>query len=394
MLEMSGPFTHSEITQRWIFLRSLCVDSNIDVLLLNSEADVRYVSGFLTPFWQSPTRTWTVLLPQTGSPLAVIPGIGESLMQSSPINTVRCYQSPHPATHAREVLKDALDELRARLHGKQLRVGLPMGAESSLRMPLADWNWLSDACPEIQFIDATDIMQQARVIKSDAEVALIRQAAQSASAAFAQLPGAISAGLSEKEVFRQFRLLALQAGVDDIPYLVGGADVDGYRDIIRPPAERLLRVGDVLVLDTGCTVDGYYCDFNRNFSIGTPSARVQAAYQRVWDATEAGLAAITPGVTFASVFHKMNQVMQPAADSDESSVGRLGHGLGSQLTETPSFTAQENTVIQAGMVLTLEPGYCYGEGQIMVHEENILVTDSGYEMLSVRAAPDIPVVDA
>jgi len=70
----------------------------------------------------------------------------------------------------------------------------------------------------------------------------------------------------------------------------------------------------------------------------------------------------------------------------------MGHGLGSQLTEWPSLTANDHTPLEAGMVITLEPGMEFEAGKLMVHEENILITESGAEMLSKRASAELPVI--
>ena len=79
------------------------------------------------------------------------------------------------------------------------------------------------------------------------------------------------------------------------------------------------------------------------------------AHEVVWKATEAGLAAARPGATFADLFHAMQAVMAEGGAA-EGNVGRLGHGLGMQLTEYPSITAWDQTVLEPGLVLTLEPG--------------------------------------
>jgi Xaa-Pro dipeptidase len=76
----------------------------------------------------------------------------------------------------------------------------------------------------------------------------------------------------------------------------------------------------------------------------------------------------------------------------DGDVGRMGHGLGIQLTETPSLTAFDATVLQERMVLTLEPGLDLGQGKMMVHEENIVIRDGAPEFLSTPAEPDIPVL--
>jgi len=78
---------------------------------------------------------------------------------------------------------------------------------------------------------------------------------------------------------------------------------------------------------------------------------------------------------------------------EAGNVGRLGHGLGMQLTEWPSHTADDDTVLAPGMVLTIEPGLGIAPGRTMVHEEDIVVREHGAELLTRRAPPELPVID-
>ena len=73
-------------------------------------------------------------------------------------------------------------------------------------------------------------------------------------------------------------------------------------------------------------------------------------------------------------------------------VGRLGHGIGMQLTEWPSHTQTDHTVLQPGMVLTLEPGLQIAPGKMMVHEENIVIRETGAELLTRRAPAELPII--
>ena len=110
-----------------------------------------------------------------------------------------------------------------------------------------------------------------------------------------------------------------------------------------------------------------------------------------YDATEAGLAAARPGATAAQLSDAMWRVLQDGGALGND-VGRLGHGLGMQLTEPPSHKPGDQTVLEAGMVLTLEPGLCFAPGKLMVHEENIVIRDGEPELLTRRAAPELPVI--
>jgi Xaa-Pro aminopeptidase len=192
-------------------------------------------------------------------------------------------------------------------------------------------------------------------------------------------------------VFRAFKREALALGADDVPYLVGAAEQGGYVDVISPPSRRPLQAGDVMMLDTGSTWDGYFCDFDRNWAIGQAGDQARRAYDVLWRATEAGIAAARPGNTCRDLFMAMSAVIAEMDDSG-GDIGRLGHGLGMQLTEQPSHAAFDRTVLQENMVLTLEPSLGYGAGLMMVHEENIIVGKDGGELITTRAAPELPVI--
>lgn len=360
--------------------------AGIDCLLLLSEPDVRYFSGFQTQFWQSPTRPWFLLVPQSGEPVAVIPSIGAQCMGRTWIKDIRTWSAPHPTDDGVSLLVETISQIV----GKAATIGVLMGLETKLAMPLADFERLKFNFPNAKFEDATNLVQGLRSIKSEAEIEKIKHAATIASAAFDLVPNFIKTGMSEIETFRAFKITCLALGGDDPAYLVGGAGQGGYGDIISPPSTRTLEEGDILILDVGCIWDGYFCDFDRNFSIGSPLANVAKAHQITWDATQAGLEFAKPGVTCAELFNHMNDFMAPNAIASDGDVGRLGHGLGMQLTEFPSLTSWDNTMLEEGMVLTLEPGYAFANGKMMVHEENIVIRKHGAELLTKRAPREIP----
>ena len=138
--------------------------------------------------------------------------------------------------------------------------------------------------------------------------------------------------------------------------------------------------------------DGYFSDFDRNFSIGTASAEAQDAHKKLFDATEAALSIIRPGIKAADLFTTMDGILRQDQTAGGDDVGRYGHGLGTQLTETPSHTAWDTTEIKAGMALTIEPSINYGKGFMMVAEENLLVHEDHIELLTTRAPRDLPVI--
>jgi Xaa-Pro aminopeptidase len=185
-------------------------------------------------------------------------------------------------------------------------------------------------------------------------------------------------------------MLCLDEGADWVPYLAGGAAPGGYGDVISPATDRPLEPGDVLMLDTGLVLDGYFCDFDRNFSIGPPAPEVADAHARLIDATAAAFDLARPGATAAGLFHAMDRIVTGGAGGSDA--GRLGHGLGMQLTEPPSLIPADATELVPGMVLTLEPGIEIAPGRILVHEEDIVIRETGAAWLSSPSPAGITVI--
>lgn len=356
-------------------------------VLITTEADFRYFSGFHTLFWQSPTRPWFLFVPVSGKPVAVIPEIGEALMRQTWLDDIRTWSAPNPEDDGISLLTELLSSLAA----ESASIGVMKGHETNLRMPLGDWERLNSRLPGLRIEDATALIQRLRMVKSTAEIEKLRHICAIGSSTFARVPDIVSAGLPLDEVFRAFRREALAQGADDAPYLVGGADQGGYRDVISPPSNKPLQAGDILMLDTGLTWDGYFCDFDRNWAIGRADDTARRAYDVLWRATEAGIEAAKPGATCCELFEAMAAVLTEM-DENGGGVGRLGHGLGMQLTEQPSHARFDKTVLAENMVLTLEPSLSYGEGLMMVHEENIVVGPNGASLITERAKPELPIL--
>lgn len=381
-------FSQLELESRTENAQRLMRASKLDAMLLTTEPQVRYFSGFLTQFWQSPTRPWFLLLPATGKPVAVIPSIGVAGMQQTWIDDIRSWSSPQPEDDGISLLLATIGELTGRFG----RLGLTLGAESYLRMPAHDYRLLERELSELEFVDCAALMLKLCSVKSAAEIEKIRYVCELASDSFNALPGFAKSGQSEREIVRTMRVDLLERGADHTPYIVSASGSDGYGDIIMGPRDRKLADGDILIIDTGTVFDGYYCDFDRNFAFGHASDRARRIYDTLYRSTDAGLAAARPGATTTDVWQAMWSVLE-AGGATSNDVGRMGHGLGAQLTEWPSLTANDHNPLEPGMVITLEPGMDFNGDKLMVHEENIVITESGAELLSKRAAAEMPVID-
>lgn len=374
-------FPPQEYLARLAKVQGAMAEHGLGALVLSTQTDILYLIGFLTRFWESPTRPWYLVVPSAGLPIAVIPSIGAALMGQTIVKDIRTWSAPDYSDDGVGLLIDALAET-----ARGAPVGTPDGIESHVRMPLSDLRRLTAA---VEISSDMQVMRDARQIKTPREVAAIRAACQIAGRAFARVPEFAQAGVPLSDVFRQFQILCLQEGADWVPYLAGGAGRDGYADVISPARETPLCEGDVMMLDTGVIRNGYHCDFDRNWVVGAPNADQARAYARLMEAMGAGEEVLRPGNTAADVFHAMNRFCGHG-DSAQSA-GRLGHGLGLHLTEGLSFIASDHTVLMPGMVVTLEPGVSVSGGAgLMVHEDDYVITETGFERLSPEPPAELP----
>lgn len=372
----AGGFEPAEFKTRTARAQNMMRQANLDAMLLTTDPEFRYYTGFLTRFWESPTRPWYLILPQSGDPVAVIPSIGAHLMRQTWIEDIRTWDAPDYADDGIGLLAATLRDLTP----AHAAIGLPSGMETHVRIPRADLLRLEDTLVPRRLVSDAQITRTVRMIKTPAEIRKIKAAAATADRAFDRVGEVAGTGARLSNVFRKFQMLCLDEGADWVAYLAGAAGLGGYSDVISPATDKPLEKGDVLMLDTGIVRDGYYCDFDRNFSLGPPSAQVTSAHAQLIDATHAAFDKIKPGILLSEVFKVMAAVTHPDDPSRVS--GRLGHGLGLQLTEWPSILPVDHTPLQPGMVLTLEPYVTLADDQIMVHEENIVVNETGAAWLS------------
>ena len=384
-------FMLTEFEQRMVRAQTMMRALKLDGVLLTTETNVRYFSGYFTQFWQSPTRPWFLILPLTGKPIAVIPTIGVVGMSNTWVEDIRAWPSPFPEDDGVSLLSQTLAELPKRFG----RLGMTLGRETHLRMPQQQVQSLY-ASKHFDLVDVSREVLHLRSLKSAAEINRVAHICDVTSNAFAELPNFARVGMTERDVVAAFRMELLRQGADHSPFIVSSSGPDGYDDIIMGPTDRLVESGDVLIIDTGTVWQGYFCDFDRNWCFGDCSEETKVAYTTVYQATNAGFEAAKPGNTTSDLYRAMWPIMQ-AGGALGNDVGRLGHGLGSDLTEWPSNTATDDTVLEVGMIMTLEPGMSYlnksGQVKQMVHEENIVITEEGAQWLSIRAASELPLLD-
>ena len=379
-------FPKEEYLKRLDNIHKKLENENIDAIVITSPANFRYFSGLDSNFWESPTRPWFLIISKNGKIKALVPSIGLSAIESTFIKDIEVWQSPNPKDEGTSLLKKII-----KTFPKNSNIGFELGMETYLRMSVKEFLKIKKDLQEYNFIDSTNIVWSLRKIKSDLEIKNIEKVCSITSKVFNNLINKISLGMSEREIATIFKKDLINNGVDYIMYLSCASGINGYNQIICNPSEKKIGDGDILIIDTGSTLNGYYCDFDRNFGFGNINQKSLDAYNKLWNATEKTLEIIKPGISCKEVYESLSKNL--FSNNVKSSVGRMGHGFGLQLTEPPSIMIDDNTILEKNMILALEPSIEIENDLMLVHEENILITQNGNRLLSSRTPKELPVIN-
>ncbi|WP_352823610.1 Xaa-Pro peptidase family protein [Mesorhizobium sp. M0898] len=383
--ETDHGFPATEFQARVARAQELMAKHCMDGLLLTSMDNIRYFVGVDSTFWESYTRPWFVLVPAAGDPIAIIPEIGRAIIEQTWMKEIRSWPSPRPEDEGTSLVVSAISDLPRR-HG---RVGAELGMELRLGIPVSQLNAIIGELIGVEIVDGALLIWLLRMIKSPAEVKKIKRAIDIAGAVYDEVPEFVRIGDSERKILREFRARLNAGGAGAVPTLICRSDVGGPFEITGGPRERPIADGDLLFIDTGTTFDGYFCDYDRNFQVGSATDALLFAHERVWDANEVGIKAAKPGVTAGYVFEQMAKALSSGV-VDLNSNGRMGHGLGLRVTEPPSVRLEDQTVLEPGMVMCIEPALEYEPGKIVLHEETVVITEDGAQLLTPRAPKQLP----
>ncbi len=385
-INLERGFSTPEFEERLIKAQDIMRHYKLDGLLLTTPQNIRYFTGYDSQFWESPTRPWFVVVPASGKPIGIVPEIGESEFKKTWLEDIKTWPSPRPEDEGISILKSTIDNLK-KTYGQ---IGAEFGKEMAIRMPVRDLFKLKEIV-KTNFVDGSDAIWEMRMIKTNAEIERIKHICSIASDAYYDLPSQLNIGDTEREAVNKLKIDIINRGADNVPFMPGISGKGGVSQIVCGPSDKVIENGDILFIDTGSTFDGYFCDFDRNFAFGSTTSEVEKVYEILWHATEAGINAAKPGASTFDIFNAMNKIISDG-NAVGNNVGRLGHGLGLQLTEPPSHRPGDNTLIKENMVLTIEPGMEYAQGKMIVHEENVVIRKDGAELITKRAPKEIPII--
>ena len=239
---------------------------------------------------------------------------------------------------------------------------------------------LKEALAAVQMTSVSALVSTLRGVKSASEVEAIRRSAAANDALFADLLKFFRPGMSELEMLKRFRVREAELGLSESfePILCAGVNAVECHHV---PDATVLKPESELLIDMGVLVDGYCSDMTRTVYFGTPTPRFREIHDIVLEANRAALDAIRPGVRCCDVDAVARAIISKYGYGDYFGHS-LGHSVGMEIHEMPSFSPTCETVLEPGMTLTDEPGI-YIPGDVGVRIEDLLVvTETGCEVLS------------
>ncbi len=251
----------------------------------------------------------------------------------------------------------------------------------SEHISVALWQGVAKANPCVGFAASGALIEQQRKQKDAWEVAQIRRAAAIADAALARLLPQLTLGVSERDMALEldYQMQALGAEGLSFATILGFGARSALPHCI--PSRRTLQAGDLVLIDFGAVVNGYRSDMTRSYVAGRADARQQGMYDTVFGAQAAALATLRAGLPAQRADAAASAVLQASPFGQYAGPG-LGHGVGIKLHEQPYIGPHCTETLQAGYVVTIEPGlYMANYGGVRL-EDDVLITDDGYELLT------------
>ena len=370
----------ADVRRRRRLLREELAHSGLDAVVLSSEPNFQYFSGYRTPSWANRARPMLLLARADGSCLAVVSEAEADRVESDGVDLEAIpYREPVASTDGGEAILEFIPAaVSAAAHGLRpaRRLGLELSSHFQAGLPAAAMRQLAlelGAEP----VDAASILWRLRIRKSALEVDCLRRAADALERAYQTFAATAGAGLSERELHRLFLEAAAASGADWIGYV--SIVVDSRGALLGGLGARRWERDRLLLVDAGLLVDGYWSDFWRIFVAGEPSQVQAAAYAEIFNSVRAEREAVAKEPRAADVARLVGRLLERG---NGGVFGRVGHGIGLDLTEPPSLHCDDPTPIVAGMTLCVEPAGWFPEVGHLVAEETIVVTEGGCELIS------------
>ena len=374
--EQAPPIGEREYYERLDRARALTQEAGADALLVGAGASLRYFAGV---GWGATERLVALLVPVSGDPVFICPHFELGSLDAERViaGDVRMWQEDESPA---ELIRQTCAALRI----KRLAIDPAMAFGFAERIRKAD--------ESLAVSDATPIIDGCRSCKSSAEIALMQQAKSMTLEVHRRAARILQPGIRESEVKRFIDQAHRALGASGSSFCaVQFGEASAYPHGL--PGDRALAEGDLVLIDTGCLVQGYNSDITRTYTFGEPTPEQARLWQLERDAQQAAFDAVKPGVACEVPDQAAREVLEEAGLGPDYELPglphRTGHGVGLAIHEAPYLVRGDTTELAPGMCFSNEPMIVV-PGRFGIRlEDHFYVTQSGAQWFT----PPSPAID-
>jgi Xaa-Pro aminopeptidase len=340
-------------------LRGALRREGLDVVVARRPAASRWLSGFALGRGEETTSGWSGTLVVTAAARILL---ADARYTEQAEHEAAGWEIRRTTLAMEEDLPPVLAELGARRCGLEAEV-----------LTHGTWERLASAAPGVELVAVDEQLAALRVRKTPDEADAIARACELTDACWDYLLGWITPGMAEQEVAWELEDYFRRNGAEGLafdPIVLAGARAAMPHG---RPSEAIVEAGNVLLVDFGCQVDGYRSDMTRTVMIGQPDDELRHRYELVREAQSRAIDAARPGMTGRELDAVARNHLVEAGYGEAFTHG-LGHGIGLETHEQPSVRRTSETVLEPGMIFSVEPGI-YLPGVTGIRIEDIVVLE-------------------
>jgi Xaa-Pro aminopeptidase len=228
---------------------------------------------------------------------------------------------------------------------------------------------------DAELVPISGIIENLRLIKTDAELKILKVAADIADAAFKHSLDFLRPGKTELEISNELEFFMRRAGATSSSFDTIVAS--GHRSALPHgvASDKVIEAGDIVTMDYGCYYNGYVSDITRTVAVGEPDTKLKEIYEIVLEAQLRGMAGIKPGMTGKQADAVTRDYITEKGYGEYFGHS-TGHGIGLEIHEGPALSMKSDVILEPGMVVTCEPGiYIPGLGGVRIEDDTLITKD-------------------
>ena len=369
------PITVEERAGRQERARQLMSENSLDAILVMEGTSLRYFTGMR---WWGGQRLFAFVLPAKGKAFYVCPAFEEGRAREQ---IARAPDGDQPDVRVWQEDESPYVLVAQGLKDRSIGTG-KLGIEETIRFVFSDG--IAKAASQVTITSATPVTADCRMIKSAHEIALMRLASQVTLSVYEAVYRALHAGMTQQDVGTLIDKAYERAGFPGEASVMVG-EFTAFPHGSRTP--QVLREGSIVMIDDGCTVEGYQSDITRTFVLGKASDKMKQVFEIVHRGQAAALAAARPGVECGTIDAAARRVITDGGYGPDYKyfTHRLGHGLGMDEHEWPYLVRGNRARLQANITTSNEPGiYIRGEFGVRL-EDDMHITENGAELFTAQS---------